>query len=190
MIRPLYKVNPLSDWDFSEWPLKSSHFWSFWISCHSAVLMLLLLRHWARRQLLQFNCSWKTKKLSRQTIRRLFLVQVRGKTCFCHLTYLQGFYVLKIIEIITLTAVHYLYFYYCFCSVLIWLGGVHKLRLQDLSFFDRLPPSVYIFYGTKVCKKSIFLTTYPPLLVNVVCERPLTLQWRWKGQKSGGPLVI
>ena len=40
-------------------------------------------------------------------------------------------------------------------------------------FFDHLPPSVYIFYGMKVYKKSIFLTTYPPPLVNVVCERPL-----------------
>ena len=54
------------------------------------------------------------------------------------------------------------------------LGGVHKLRLQDLAFFDHLPPSVYIFYGIKVYKKSIFLTTYPPLLVKVVCERLLT----------------
>ena len=53
------------------------------------------------------------------------------------------------------------------------LGGVHKLRLQDLAFFDHLPPSVYIFYGINVYKKSIFLTTYPPPLVNVVCERPL-----------------
>ena len=53
------------------------------------------------------------------------------------------------------------------------LGGVHKLRLQDLAFFDHLPPSVYIFYGIKVYKKSIFLTTYPPPLVNVVCERSL-----------------
>ena len=51
-------------------------------------------------------------------------------------------------------------------------GGVHKLRLQDLSFFDHLPTSVYIFYGIKVYKKSIILTTYPPPLVNVVCERP------------------
>ena len=25
------------------------------------------------------------------------------------------------------------------------LGVIHKLRLQDLSFFDHLPPSVYIF---------------------------------------------
>ena len=43
----------------------------------------------------------------------------------------------------------------------IFLGGVHKLRLQDLAFFDHLPPSVYIFYGVNVYKKSIFLTTYP-----------------------------
>ena len=35
------------------------------------------------------------------------------------------------------------------------------------------PPSVYIFYGIIVYKKSIFLSIYPPLLVNVVCERPL-----------------
>ena len=54
------------------------------------------------------------------------------------------------------------------------LGGVHKLCLRNLTFFDHLPPSVYIFYGIKVYKKSIFLTTYPPPLVNVVCERPLT----------------
>ena len=40
------------------------------------------------------------------------------------------------------------------------------------GFFDHLPPSVYIFYGIKVYKKLIFLTTYPPPLVNVVCERP------------------
>ena len=55
------------------------------------------------------------------------------------------------------------------------LGGVHKLRLQDLAFFDHLPPSIYIFYGIKVYKNSIFLTTYPPPLVNVVCECPLTV---------------
>ena len=54
------------------------------------------------------------------------------------------------------------------------LGGVHKLRLKNLSFFDHLPPSVYIFYGMKVYKMSILLTTDPPTLVNVVCEQPLT----------------
>ena len=39
------------------------------------------------------------------------------------------------------------------------LGGIHKLGLQNLAFFDHLPPSVYMFYGMKVYKKSIFLTT-------------------------------
>ena len=51
-------------------------------------------------------------------------------------------------------------------------GGVHKLHLQDLAFFDRLPTSVYIFYCINVYKKSIFLTTYPTPPVNVVCETP------------------
>ena len=46
--------------------------------------------------------------------------------------------------------------------------GVHKVRLQNLAFFDHLPPSVYIFYGMKVYKN-----TYPPPLVNVVCEQLL-----------------
>ena len=59
------------------------------------------------------------------------------------------------------------------------LGGVQKLRLQNLAFFDHLTPSVYIFYGIKVYKKSLFLTTYPPPLVNVVCERPLTWNHRF-----------
>ena len=45
---------------------------------------------------------------------------------------------------------------------------VYKIWL----FFDHLPPSVYIFYGIKIYKKSIILTTYPPPLVNVVCELP------------------
>ena len=44
----------------------------------------------------------------------------------------------------------------------IWLGGVHKLRLQDLAFFDHLPPSVYILYGINVYKKSIFFDHLPP----------------------------
>ena len=55
------------------------------------------------------------------------------------------------------------------------LGGVHKLRLQDLAFFEHLSSSVYIFYGVYVYKNSIFLTTYPPPLVNIVCEQPLKL---------------
>ena len=51
-------------------------------------------------------------------------------------------------------------------NYLIDLGGIHKLRLQDMAFFDHLLPSVYIFYGKKVYKKSIFLTTYPPPLAS------------------------
>ena len=46
---------------------------------------------------------------------------------------------------------------------------VYKIWL----FFYHLLPSVYIFYGIKVYKTSIFLTTYPPPLVNVVYEPPL-----------------
>ena len=57
------------------------------------------------------------------------------------------------------------------------LVGVYKLRLQDLAFFDHLPPSVYIFYGIKVYKKSIFLTTYPPFC----CKR----SW-WTPTKQPG----
>ena len=38
-------------------------------------------------------------------------------------------------------------------TVHLTLGGVHKLRLQNLSFFDHLPQSVYIFYGMKFYKK-------------------------------------
>ena len=42
------------------------------------------------------------------------------------------------------------------------IGGVHKLSLQELAFFEPLTPSIYIFYVIKVYKKLIFLTTYPP----------------------------
>ena len=53
--------------------------------------------------------------------------------------------------------------------------GRSKTTCTRFGFFDHLPPSVYIFFGIKVYKKSIFLTTYlPPPLVNVVCEWPLT----------------
>ena len=41
-------------------------------------------------------------------------------------------------------------------------GGVHKLRLQDFSFFDHLPPSVYIFYGNKSLQKIDFIDHLPP----------------------------
>ena len=62
--------------------------------------------------------------------------------------------------------------------ILVVLRGVpgrSQSTFTRFVFFDHLPPSVYIFYGIKVCKKSIFLTTYPPPLVNVVYERPLRL---------------
>ena len=52
-------------------------------------------------------------------------------------------------------------------------GAFTNYVYKICPFFDHLPPSVYIFYGIKVYKKLIFLTTYPPPLVNVVCERPL-----------------
>ena len=53
--------------------------------------------------------------------------------------------------------------------------GRSKTTCTRFGFFDHLPPSVYIFFGIKVYKKSIYLTTYPPPLVNIVCERPLTV---------------
>ena len=52
------------------------------------------------------------------------------------------------------------------------LRGVHKLRLQDLPFFDHLPPSFYIFYGIKVYKKSFFLTTYLSSCKRSLCMPP------------------
>ena len=41
------------------------------------------------------------------------------------------------------------------------------------AFFDQLPTSVDIFYHRNVDKNQQFWTTYPPPLVNVVCEQPL-----------------
>ena len=40
---------------------------------------------------------------------------------------------------------------------LLYLGGVHKLRLQHLAFFDHLLPYVDIFYGMNIDKKWTFL---------------------------------
>ena len=42
-----------------------------------------------------------------------------------------------------------------------WLGGVHKLRLQDLSFFDHLPPFVYIYYSIKSLQKFTIFDHVP-----------------------------
>ena len=51
------------------------------------------------------------------------------------------------------------------------LGSIHKLRLLFLAFDHvRTPPSLHF-----LCSKfSIFLTTYPPLNANVICEGSLT----------------
>ena len=54
------------------------------------------------------------------------------------------------------------------------LGSFTNSIDKILTFFDHLPPCVYIFYGINVDKKWTFLTTYLPRLVNVVCERPLS----------------
>ena len=42
------------------------------------------------------------------------------------------------------------------------LGGVRKLRIQDLSFFDHLPPLRLHFLWYKSLQKVDFLTTYLP----------------------------
>ena len=49
-----------------------------------------------------------------------------------------------------------------------------------LAFFYHLPPCVDIFYLVNVDQNWYFWTTYPPLLVNVICERPLGEKWRQK----------
>ena len=53
-------------------------------------------------------------------------------------------------------------------------GAFTKYVDKILSYFDHLPPYVDIFYLIKVDKIWHFWTTYPPLLFNVVCERPLS----------------
>ena len=45
-----------------------------------------------------------------------------------------------------------------------------------LALFDHLPPCIDIFYLMIVDEYRHFWTTYPPLLVNVVCERPGSLR--------------
>ena len=63
-------------------------------------------------------------------------------------------------------------------NVIFWLRGRSQNTFTKICLFL----TVYIFYGIKVYKKSTFLTTYPPPLVNVVCERPLN--WRKYGAVS------
>ena len=50
------------------------------------------------------------------------------------------------------------------------IGVVHKYVDKFLAFFDHLPPFVYTSYLMKV---DIILTTYPPLVINLLCERTL-----------------
>ena len=55
------------------------------------------------------------------------------------------------------------------------LGSLHKLRLHFLAF-DHVPtpPSLHFL----CCKFSIFLTIYPPLNANVICEgSPISLTY-------------
>ena len=47
-------------------------------------------------------------------------------------------------------------------------------------FFDYLPTLTWTFFTLNVDKKKHFLTTYPPHLVHVVFERPLTEDDRFK----------
>ena len=81
------------------------------------------------------------------------------------------------------------------CAVCIALGGVHKLRLQNLAFLDHLPPSFYIFYGIKVkvhffdhlplssCKRSLWTPPYKNMSndfkVTVPVSRYIPIQMLW-----------
>ena len=58
---------------------------------------------------------------------------------------------------------------------------IHKIFCPNyvdkfLAFFDHPPPCLDILYLINVDKNLHFLTTYPPSLVNVVCEWPLSVQ--------------
>ena len=77
---------------------------------------------------------------------------------------------------------------------------VHKLRLQDLTFFNHLPPLRLHFIWYKSLQKVDFFTTYPPPLVNVFCERPpivndpnyvalSAMQWVGKSTELNAKLV-
>ena len=45
---------------------------------------------------------------------------------------------------------------------------------NSAHIFDHPPTFVYNFYAINVYKFSGYLTTHPPSIVNVNCERPLT----------------
>ena len=56
-----------------------------------------------------------------------------------------------------------------FWTFTVWTKGAFTNYVYYIwLFLITYPP----FYGIKVYKKSGFLTTYPPPLVNAVCERP------------------
>ena len=57
-------------------------------------------------------------------------------------------------------------------------------------FFDHLPPFVDIFYLMNVDKKSTFLDHLPPLLVDIVCERPPTAKQKAKATLQGRPALV
>ena len=50
-------------------------------------------------------------------------------------------------------------------------GGIHKLHLQNLSFFDHLRTPLRLHFLWYKSLQKVY--TYPPPLVNVVCEHPL-----------------
>ena len=56
-----------------------------------------------------------------------------------------------------------------------FLGVVHKLRLQNLAFLTTYLPPFTFSMVWKFTKSQLFWPPTPPPLVNVVCERPLSL---------------
>ena len=56
--------------------------------------------------------------------------------------------------------------------------GAFTIYVYKFShIFDYSPTSVYNFYDINVYKFSRFLTTHPPSIINVNCERLLSLTW-------------
>ena len=57
-----------------------------------------------------------------------------------------------------------LYLFHLLVQKYFYIRGHSQTTFITFLFFDHLSPSVYIFYGIKVYKKSIFLTNYLLLL--------------------------
>jgi hypothetical protein len=53
------------------------------------------------------------------------------------------------------------------------LGSFHKLHLHFLAFFDHERPSLHFL----CIKLRAFLTTYPPLIANIICESSLKISF-------------